>query len=182
MKPWKRIEPTIVSKIGYRTMVSKTYELPNGKIHHFETIDAEGQEFVVVLALTKDNKVVIARQFRVGPEQVFDELPGGFVDAGEDPAITARRELLEETGYEAEAVTFLGTTYNSAYGNAKRHGFIATGCTLSSSGTDLDQYESVELALLSIEEVIDNARRGKMSDIWAVFLAYDMLHKIQGDN
>ena len=65
-------------------------------------------DYSAVLALTDDQEVLIVRQYRPAVERYTLELPSGLVDAGETPAEAARRELLEETGYEADVVENLG--------------------------------------------------------------------------
>ena len=100
---------------GYVTVVTNTYRLPDGTTADWDILT--GPDVVSVLALTADGDVVLARQYRPGPGAVLDELPGGFLDPGEDPAAGAARELLEETGYRG-AVEVVGHTYLS--GNATR--------------------------------------------------------------
>lgn len=65
-------------------------------------------DYVGVLALTEEGRVLAVRQYRPAIEQFTIEFPAGLVDAGESPAETARRELLEETGYAAETVEIIG--------------------------------------------------------------------------
>lgn len=179
MKEWKRIEPTVVSKVGWRTIISKMFELPNGKVHHFETIDPEGGAAAGVLALTDDNKVVVVRQFRPGPEEMRMDIPGGGVEPGEEPEVAARRELLEEAGYIPERLELLGIHGGDAYSNSKWYYFLGTGCKPSTSGQRLDATEFADVELISIEECINNARTNKMTDPMAVFLAYDTLRALQ---
>ena len=130
------------------------------------------------IALTTDNTVVIVRQFRPGPEKIFEELPGGFVDGDESPETAARRELSEETGYEPETMTFLGTDSKDAYSNGAWNYFLATGC-VQRGVQHLDKYEEVEVEEISISQLFDNARHGKMTDSVAVYWAQDILRKIQ---
>jgi ADP-ribose pyrophosphatase len=66
------------------------------------------QDYSAVVAVTDDQEVLIVRQYRPAVERYTLELPSGLVDAGETPAEAARRELLEETGYEAAVVENLG--------------------------------------------------------------------------
>src|SRR3954468_23184851 len=54
-------------------------------------------DWVNVIPLTKDDRVILVRQFRPGTRQVCLEIPGGMVDPGEDPTTAAARELVEET-------------------------------------------------------------------------------------
>lgn len=65
-------------------------------------------DYVAVLAVTESDDVLLVRQFRAAVEAETIELPSGHVDAGEKPEQAARRELVEETGYEAGELHFLG--------------------------------------------------------------------------
>lgn len=179
MKPWKRIEPTTTAKIGYRTVVTKLFQMPNGTTAGFQTYDREGQNYAGVIAITTDNKVVIARQFRPGPELVCDEIPGGFVDGAEDFQTAAARELKEETGYVCKDIEYLGPVHKDCYNNATWHYFLATGCTLETTDLELDDTEYVEIDTISIEQFIDNALHDKVTDHVAVLLAYDKLRALQ---
>jgi 8-oxo-dGTP pyrophosphatase MutT (NUDIX family) len=69
---------------------------------------AEYPDWACTLALTDDGAAVLVEQYRYAIDRVAYELPAGVVDPGEDPAATARRELLEETGYEAQGWEPLG--------------------------------------------------------------------------
>lgn len=66
------------------------------------------QDYIAVVAITEEHRVLAVRQYRPAVEQYTIELPAGLVDAGETPEQTARRELLEETGYEAGGMEVLG--------------------------------------------------------------------------
>lgn len=178
MEPWKRIEPTKVTKVGWRNITTKTFQMPDGEITTFDTLHADGQEFAAIIAVTKDKKIVVARQFRPGPELVMDELPGGFVDPGETPEVSATRELLEETGYSAGKVNYLGSIHKDTYMNAMWHILLATGCEKTAEPEHC-YTEHIEIDLISIDTLIANAKTDKMSDHAAIVLAYDDLMKLK---
>ncbi|HEY8999009.1 MAG TPA: NUDIX hydrolase [Candidatus Saccharimonadales bacterium] len=180
MQKWRRVEPTKVQKVGYRVIVSKTYEMPNGQTAVFDTTSAEGQRFIATIALTADGKVIIAEQFRPGPEKIMQELPGGYVDEGESSEQAARRELLEESGYEAGEIISLGTTYKDAFSNASTEYFLAMNCRYIGAPTTHEAEEHVEVKLITVDKLIQNAKSDKMTDGIAVLLAYDKLLELKG--
>jgi 8-oxo-dGTP pyrophosphatase MutT (NUDIX family) len=108
--------------------VSRTLaETPDGSARHpFFRIDSA--DWVNVIPLTGRGDVVMVRQYRHGAGAVTLEIPGGMVDAGEDPAAAAARELLEETGYRAERIEPLGSVNpNPALFGNRLHAFVALG-------------------------------------------------------
>lgn len=181
MKPLRRIEPTVVTKIDRRTVVIKTFERLDGAAHPFATWLAEGSRSGAVIALTKDNHVIISRQFRPGPEKVMEELPGGNIEDGEEPEAGIRRELKEETGYVPGTMELLGINSRDAYVNCKWYYYLALDCELSPDGPAHDadeQTQGLEVNLISIEQLIANAKNDLMSDAPAVLLAYERLQEL----
>lgn len=175
IQKWQRVEPTSITKVGYRSIVEKTFILPDGRPHSFTTMLDETFASSAIIAITKDKRVVISRQYRPGPERIMDEIPGGAIDANESPQEAAVRELLEETGYAPGAIELLGVQYRDAYCNQASHYFIAFDCEPVSDDQELDTDEYVEVALLSIPEFLENAKSGKMTDAAAVVIAYERL-------
>jgi ADP-ribose pyrophosphatase len=98
-----------------------------------------------------------------------------MMDAGETPETCVLREVLEETGYQAGKVEYLGASYYDAYVNGDRHYFLLTDCTLSEQGASPTPDEDIEVHTVSITELLDNAKRGLMTDPGAVLMAYDRL-------
>jgi ADP-ribose pyrophosphatase len=86
-------------------------ELPGGREIEYGVLESGG--FAAVVAVTKENEVVLVRQWRQPLGAFTLELPSGGVDAGEDAAEAAGRELLEETGYGAEGLERLTSVHTS---------------------------------------------------------------------
>ena len=175
---WKRIEPTETTKFGWRTIVTKHFELPDGRVEDFQLYG--GKDSSCVIALTKDKRVITVHQFRPGPEKVMHEIPGGFIDdVGGDPAAAAIRELEEETGYTTGKISYLGEICCDAYSSTKRHYFIAEDCEYVPNTQHLSGTEFIEVKLVSVHQFLEDARNGLMTDSPAVLLAYDQLKIIQ---
>src|SRR5919198_6414856 len=145
---------------GYRTILGRRYRLPSGEEFEFE-IKAE-RPTAVVLALADDDRVLLVREFRPGVEATLLELPGGVVDAGEEPLEAARRELLEETGYEAELV-HVGTMVDCAYSTRLRHVFAGRGARRVAE--PLPEAGVVpEVELVSLAAFREHLRGGRLTD------------------
>lgn len=170
-----------LEKVGWRTVVHKVFKMPDGKIHDFTIYDRPNTHYCGIIALTKDHKVIVVRQYRPGPEKFMDEIMGGGMDEDDtDLAAAAIREMKEESGYYPGNVKDLGLVYKDAYNNAVWHYFLALNCEPSDEGQKLGEAEFAEVKLITIDELFENARSGNMTDVEAVFLAYDELMKIQG--
>jgi ADP-ribose pyrophosphatase len=86
-------------------------------------------DFVVVFAETPHAQVICLRQYKHGPRRVTVTLPGGALEAGEDALVAARRELREETGFEAEGHRLLGSfAVNGNQGCGTAHVVLAQRC------------------------------------------------------
>jgi ADP-ribose pyrophosphatase len=170
MQPWPRLGEEVAHH-GDRTMVRRRYRRPDGGEAGFD-ITLHG-ETASVLALTNDGRVVLTRQFRPGPERVLLDLPGGFVDDGEDPTAAAARELREETGYAGD-VRPAGRTTPNPYSTEVRHIFVATGCRrVEEPSTDVN--EDVEVVLVSVAELRDLVRTDRLTVVDGTYLALDAL-------
>ncbi|HSH55347.1 MAG TPA: NUDIX hydrolase [Candidatus Limnocylindrales bacterium] len=177
MQAWQRMEPTTTTKVGWRTIITKTFRMPDGKMATFDTYDMEGREYVAVIALSESGEVIVARQFRSGPQKIMDELPGGGVEDGESLEQAARRELEEETGYRPRQLDYLGFVHKDEKFNAVHHFFLATGCAQVSK-QQLDTDEHIEVGLIGVCQLFYNACSGKMTDSGAVLLAYEQLKQL----
>ena len=122
-------------------------QLPDGRINH-EYYVLEYPDWVNIIAITEDGKMVMERQYRHGLGNTCYELPCGVIEQGETPLDAAKRELLEETGYAGgEWTEWMQLSPNPATSNNMVHSFLATGVQ-KVSGQQLDATEDISVHLL----------------------------------
>lgn len=152
-----------------------TVELPNQKYSKREIVDHLGAAGVV--ALTEDDQLVLVKQYRKAVEKSLIEIPAGLVKTNEEPGLAAKRELLEETGYECSQIDFLADLYPSpGFSTEKVHLFLARG--LVKREANLDDTEFLEVLQMPFEEALRKVRLGEFNDaktMLAILLAKDFM-------
>ena len=113
----------------------------------------DAPDWINVIPLTDDRQVVLVRQFRFGVERVTLEIPGGMCDPGEAPEAAARRELAEETGYQARELRPLGSVEpNPAIQSNRCHTFLALGA-FPAGPPRPDPGEELELTTVPLDAI-----------------------------
>jgi ADP-ribose pyrophosphatase len=170
--PWKMLsEVSSVGPSGFMRILTRSYILPDGRFSDWDLLD--GKQTVAVLAFTPELKIVLARQYRPGPNLVLNEMPGGAVDPGEQPAEAAIRELLEETGYVGE-VEVLGSTWLSASATTQRFVAIVRDCH-QIDGPRPTGDEFCGPVLVNLADFRSQLRLGALTDVDLGYLALDLL-------
>ena len=130
----------------------------------------------VLLAVTDDKKMIMIRQFRKPAEKVMFEVPAGKIDPGEDPIVTAKRELKEETGYTAENIRYLTRFYTSVgYSKEVLYLYLCTG--LTPGETDFDENEAIDMELWDIDELYQMVLKGELDDAKTI-IAIQFAHEL----
>jgi ADP-ribose pyrophosphatase len=133
----------------------------DGKAHPRVYLDCA--DWVNVIPVTKSGEIVMIRQFRFGTWSLTLEIPGGMVDAGEDPAVAGARELEEETGYRAGRLLSLGWCHpNPAILNNRLHTFLALDCEQVHGGAP-DEGEDISIELYPRTKIQEFLRDGQIS-------------------
>lgn len=157
---WKKQGDRVITVNRYRSLRKKHYQLPNGQVGDFYTVNRPN--IVCSLVVTKDRRVVLAKQFRPGVERVMFELPGGWIDRGEKPRTAAAREVLEETGYRGRVLS-LGRTSNDGWSEGWRYHFLVTEAKLVQQPKN-DKYEAIEVVTVPMKKFMAMLAAGKMCD------------------
>jgi len=136
--------------------------LPDGKVTTREYIDHPGA--VAIVPMLDDGQILLERQFRYPIGRVMIELPAGKIDPGEAPLGTAKRELLEETGYTALDWRRLGTIHPLvAYSNERIELYLARGL-VEAQGAALDDGEFLETFTVRLDDALEWIRDGRITD------------------
>jgi ADP-ribose pyrophosphatase len=134
-----------------------TVRLPDGREAGREIVHHRGA--VAVVAVVPDGRVVLVRQWRHAMERALWEIPAGTRDQGEEPAVTARRELAEETGYTAGSWSSLGEACVSpGYSREMLWFFLASELAEGETSTDAD--ETLDVRLFSDDDILELVRTG----------------------
>lgn len=123
----------------------------------------KGSDWVQVVPITKEGKVVMIRQYRFGSEALSWEVPGGVLEPGESPEEAAVRELFEETGYIGKDIYRIGQTFpNPALQNNKTYFLVLKDCEYVGP-RNLDFFEEIEVCTMTLDEVFSMANDGRIN-------------------
>ncbi|MEI7846603.1 MAG: NUDIX hydrolase [Chloroflexota bacterium] len=185
IKPWKILE----SHRPRKYLRLDRCELPNGNI--IEQMILEFGTWATIVALTRNQEVVLIKQYRHGVGKVIWEFPGGVIDPGETPMEAAKRELLEESGFgvvpvsvEEDAAKWIDmgpVSPNPDNHTNLIHTFLALDVE-KISHQDLDENEEIDVFLIPLDEVIRMAKDGELlqaMQVSALFFALLHLKRIQ---
>ena len=173
-KLWKILSST--QDKSYRVFSLRTDRARSprtGEAHDFFVV--ESSDWVNIIPLTPDNKVVLIEQYRHGVRDITLEIPGGLIEVHDTPAVAASRELREETGYREEELISLGWVHpNPALQDNRCYTFVATNVVLEGS-QKLDEKEDIEVVLYPLKEIPGLIRGGAITNslILAAFYRFD---------
>lgn len=176
-RKWKIVSTEYLVKRPWLTARRDVVQLPDGRINP-EYYVLEYPDWVNVIAITKDRRMVLERQYRHGLGKTCFELPCGVIEKGETPLEAAKRELLEETGYAGgEWKQWMTLSPNPSTSNNLTHSFLAVGVE-KVSGQHLDATEDIEVSLQDIgfvRELLDNnqiLQALMAAPLWKYFMDY----------
>jgi len=183
VRPWERVSsedgPNL---IVFRSRFDRMTHPKTGE--QLDRLVLKSTDWVNVVALTTEGRLVVVRQYRFGTEEITTEVPGGMIDPGEGHEESARRELLEETGYVSDDWTYLGSVDpNPAVQTNQMHHWLARDCRLEAE-QELDAGEDIEVATLSEEELRGAISSGEIRHalvLTALHRVYDLRDELGAD-
>jgi len=158
-------EEQLETKTLFEGMIVKVrrdvVKLQNGHKAPREVVEHPGG--VGIVPVTKDNKVLMVRQYRYPMEEELIEIPAGKLGAGEDPLECAVRELSEETGCTAGNMIDMGATYPSP-GFCRETLYLYLALDLQQGEMHLDENELLSVEAIGIDELIDKIMANELPD------------------
>ncbi|HVZ80134.1 MAG TPA: NUDIX hydrolase [bacterium] len=175
IQPWKKNRERTDYDCGFfQVSVQHSASPITGKEHPFYVLST--RNWTNVIALTPEKKLLMVEQFRHGSQALSLEVPGGAVDPQESPLEAAKRELREETGYEADEWHLLGDVRpNPAILDNHCHLYLALGARPAGE-LRLDEAEELEVSLHDLERIPGLVQSGRIhhSLVLAAFLLLDL--------
>lgn len=160
------------ARFGIRT---QDVMLDTGKVFHMEYMDHPGA--AAILPFLDDDTIVMIRNERYVVSENLWELPAGTLERGEPPLETAKRELIEETGYSASEVKEFMRFYTSpGICNELMYAYVARDLKLEEQ--NLDDSETISVHPLPMKKVLEMVRDGEITDGKTVtmLLFYQQFH------
>ena len=125
-------------------------------------------DWVNVIGITPEKKILLIRQFRFGSQNIELEIPGGCIDPGEDPLEGARRELEEETGYVADEFIPIGQVdANPAVQTNKCYTFLAKNI-MPKGKLNLDPNEIISMEFAGVDQVKEYIKSGQITNTYII--------------
>lgn len=164
---WKLEQARPLQKTRVFTLMENRMTMPDGTdAGNFYTLKAP--DWVIMLAFDTAGRLITVDQYRHGVDTSSLEVPGGVIDGSDAPLETAKRELLEETGYASDTWISLGkVSANPALFNNYCHIFLAQNCR-HVAAQNLDEHEDISVHLLTLAEYEEMITTGRVHHALAV--------------
>ncbi|MEQ9367286.1 MAG: NUDIX hydrolase [Leptospirales bacterium] len=161
IQKWERLASRYVHRDAWLTARADRCRLPGGRVlDPFYVL--EYSDWVNVVAVTAADEIVLVRQYRHACGEITLELPAGMMEAGEDPETSARRELLEETGYSAATFEpIFSLSPNTATHTNRSHSFLARGARRTAEPRP-DETEDLETEVWPMDRVLKALAGGEL--------------------
>jgi len=173
-KPWKTISTREIYKNKWLRLREDITEMPNGQTTLYGV--CEFGECVGVLPFVDDDHVVMVRQYRYAQGEGHRwEMPTGGIHSGETPEQAAQRELMEEVGYKANALTHISSFYSSK-SLCQETAHLYIGRDLIEASAPPDDTEFIEAAVLPFANVLEMVLSSQIRDSMTMIAVLHAAH------
>lgn len=162
IKKWRIVSTKSEKKCGlFRVRIDEVVMPTTGRSYNIYSLDFS--PWANIIAITPDEKLVLVRQYRHGIRDITLELPGGVIDEESDPQLGARRELLEETGYDSQSWELISILHpNPAIQTNICYTYLAKDA-YQATHQHLDELEDIEVILYPVRNVPELIKEGTIS-------------------
>ena len=178
IKPWKLISSKKDKSFRiFNLRMDRSLSPRTNREHDFYIL--ESSDWVNVIPLTRQEEVILIRQYRHGIRGITLEIPGGIVEEGDSPEKTAQRELSEETGYSASEMILMGNVHaNPAFLNNRCYTYLAKD-VFPSGEQKQEEKEDIEVVIKPLADIPVLIRKGEITHslILAAFYRFYMEYK-----
>lgn len=167
LRHWEVIDSRLVVDASpWLRLRRETVRLPDGRLVS-DYYQLDQPDYAEVFAVTGADRVIGLWRYKHGSRSVNLGLPAGYLAPGESPLTAARRELFEETGYQADDWQSLGSfTVDGNRGCGQAHIFLARGARLMGD-PDPDDLEELQIELIGIHDLDLHLRAGRVTTLGA---------------
>lgn len=174
VKKWAKIRSRQLADYSIFQMWEKICRSPRTAVEHSFYI-LKSADWINIIPVTPEGKVVLIHQYRHATEEVTLEIPGGVIDAEDtDPAASARREMIEETGYDSPKIIQIGqVSPNPAILNNRCYTFLAKDAT-PAHPTSFDSAEDIAVELFDLADIPGMIEQGRIAHALVVVAFYHL--------
>jgi len=171
MQKFKIISKKLVLDSPWMPVEEQIVELPNGK--QATWMVNQSSDAVIVIPQLKTREFLIQKNYKHGSGEFITEFCAGMIDNGELAKDAAKRELLEETGYQAEDLIYLGKTFANPTGSImKYHFFFAKNCEKITSIFDMPNTNPPVFTVKNLTEVFQEFQKSGSSSASIAAITY----------
>lgn len=165
MKKWKLVKSENVFKTPWLAIDKNSYQLPNGKtVDDFYNLIRP--DYVEIIALDKNDHLILEKQYHRGIDQIIYNLPAGWVEKDENPKATVQRELKEETGYFAKSIKLMGILdAQPCFCSMKAYVFLVKIEDNKKTNQRLDKTEDLQTIKLPLKKAYQMIKTGQITDM-----------------
>lgn len=161
MSKWKRIKNKFVFENKWLKVDQVFFKLPNNKVYDYYFV--RGNPVIAVLGITLNDKVLLVKQYRPAVGKFMIDIPGGGAEDGEDSKQTAKREFLEETGYQIKNLRKLTTFYFDS-GRSDKYSTIYVGQAINKKEVLKNENEEIKIFEIPYDKLLESIKSGKITE------------------